>query len=109
MSQDIPYVLDQKPWKVTLSPLAVDKDVTLLVTAPSQDPAKIYDNPLKERGVTPLAITTKFLHWACLQTKLEKLKTKPSRSLIPKQITSLVTKPPTTTTTVSFPATSAHF
>ena len=53
MNEDIPYGPEQKPWKVTLSPLAVDKDGTLLITPPSQDPAKIYDNPRKERGVTP--------------------------------------------------------
>ena len=53
MSQDIPYGPDQKPWKETLSPLAIRKDGKLLVTPPSQDPAKIYDNPDKERGVTP--------------------------------------------------------
>ena len=53
MSQDIPYGPDQKPWKETLSPLPVKQDGTLLVTLPSQDPAKIYDNPDKERVVTP--------------------------------------------------------
>ena len=53
MSQDIPYGPDQKPWKETLSPLAVKKDGTLMVTPPSQDPAKIYDNSDQERNVTP--------------------------------------------------------
>ena len=53
MSQDIPYGPERKPWKETLSPLAVKEDGTLMVSPPSQDPAKIYDNPDKERGVTP--------------------------------------------------------
>ena len=52
MSQDIPYGPDQKPWKESLSPLAVQKDGTLMVTPPSRDPAKVYDNSDQERHIT---------------------------------------------------------
>ena len=53
MSEDIPYGPDREPWKKTVSPLAIGKDGALLITPPSQDPAKIYDFPEKERGITP--------------------------------------------------------
>ena len=52
MSGDIPYGPDRKPWKETLHPAAINPDGTLMVTAPSQDPAKIYSYPDKEK-VTP--------------------------------------------------------
>ena len=52
MSQDIPYGPGQKPWKESLSPLAVKQDGTLLVTPPSKDPAKSYDNSDQERNIT---------------------------------------------------------
>ena len=57
MSKDnkitIPYGPDRKPWSETLSPLAISSDGTLLVTPPSRDPAKIYDNSDQERNITP--------------------------------------------------------
>lgn len=53
MSEDIPYGPNRNPWRQTLSNLAVKPDGTLMVTPPSQDPAEIYANPDKERGITP--------------------------------------------------------
>ncbi|XP_065899438.1 histidine decarboxylase-like [Dysidea avara] len=53
MSQDIPYGPDRKPWKETLSPLAINADGTPMVTPPSQDPAEVYSYPDLERGITP--------------------------------------------------------
>ena len=49
----IPYGPDRKPWSDTLSPLAINKDGTLMVTPPSRDPERTYDTADKERNITP--------------------------------------------------------
>ena len=51
-NQDIPYGPDQKPWKDTLSPLAI-KEGQLIVSPPSQDPLQAYNFPDQEKGITP--------------------------------------------------------
>ena len=52
MCEDIPYGPDRKPWKDTVSPLAINgKD--LKITPPSQDPLKLYSFPKLEEGITP--------------------------------------------------------
>ena len=52
MCEDIPYGPDRKPWKDTISPLAINgKD--LKITPPSQDPLKLYSFPKLEEGITP--------------------------------------------------------
>ena len=52
MCEDIPYGPDQKPWKDTLSPLAI-KDGKPLVSAPSADPLDFYSFPKEEKDITP--------------------------------------------------------
>jgi len=52
MCEDIPYGPDRKPWKDTVSSLAINgKD--LKITPPSQDPLKLYSFPKLEEGITP--------------------------------------------------------
>jgi len=52
MSQDIPYGPDRKPWRETLSSLAISGD-SLKITPPSQDPLQLYSFTKLEKGITP--------------------------------------------------------
>ena len=53
IQNDVPYGPDQKPWPETVSPLAYDDARKLLISAPSQNPLKLYDFPKQERNITP--------------------------------------------------------
>jgi len=50
--EDILFGPDRKPWKETLTPLALNPDGTPMVTPPSSDPEKAYSFPNLERGIT---------------------------------------------------------
>ena len=58
MCEGIPYGPERKPWKDTVSPLAImDKpgktgsEITMFVTPPSQDPLNVYPNV--DKDITP--------------------------------------------------------
>ena len=52
MSKDTPYGPERKPWKDTVSPLAISGN-DFKITPPSQDPLKLYSFPKLEEGITP--------------------------------------------------------
>ncbi|XP_065896444.1 histidine decarboxylase-like [Dysidea avara] len=52
MSENIPYGPDRKPWRETLSSLAISGN-SLKVSPPSQDPLQLYSFPKLEEGITP--------------------------------------------------------
>ena len=52
MCEDIPYGPERKPWKDTISSVAVSGK-NFKITPPSQDPLKLYSFPMLEKGITP--------------------------------------------------------
>ena len=52
MCEEIPYGPDRKPWKDTVSAVAID-GIRFKITPPSQDPLKLYSFPKSEKGITP--------------------------------------------------------
>ena len=52
MCEDIPYGPDRRPWKDTISSVAVSGE-NFKITPPSQDPLEVYSFPKLEKGITP--------------------------------------------------------
>ena len=52
MCEDIPYGPERKPWKDTISSVAVSGK-NFKITPPSQDPLELYSFPKLEKGITP--------------------------------------------------------
>ena len=74
MSEDIPYGPERKPWRETLSPLAISGNGDLKVTPPSMDPTGLYSFPKLERGITPAFYqvpSTGFTEQECHQAQEE--------------------------------------
>ena len=49
----IKYGPEQKPWKDTLSPLAISQIGQYMISPPSLDPLSVYSNPKMEPDITP--------------------------------------------------------